>query len=77
MEKIIKKSQPFVWLAAIMFSVFFAVGCTDTSDKTEEVKTDTMVTPAVVEPATVMPADTLPPIDTSATPRPVPIKTNH
>lgn len=71
MIKMIKKSQPIVWIAAIMFAVFFAFGCTDTTD-TDAVTTET---PVVVDTPAVMPVDSLPPIDTSASSRPIPIKT--
>ena len=71
MIKMIKKSQPIVWIATIMFAVFFTFGCTDTTN-TDAVTTET---PVVIDTPAVMPVDSLPPIDTSATKRPVNVKT--
>lgn len=72
MKKLIVKSQPIVWIAAIMFSVFLTLGCTNTTD--QEVKKDSVVMPVVTTPSIVNPGDSLPPIDPSATSRPAGVK---
>ncbi|MEO6819605.1 MAG: hypothetical protein ABI266_00100 [Ginsengibacter sp.] len=74
MEKIIKKSAPGLWFAAIIFSLFSIIGCNNATDETKVVTTDSLVAPAVMEPAVVMPKDSVLPLDSTTKQRPGGVK---